>query len=255
MTDVVTRADFLSFDGVRIGWHELGPESGRPLVLLHGLFSSGDMNWRRFGAAAEIAGAGHRVIMPDFRAHGVSAAPHEAAAYPVDVLAMDIEALVRHLGLIDFDLGGYSLGARTAMRLLVRGLAPGRVILSGMGLAGLTGGTDRANWFLKVIAGAGSFAPGTAEFAAAAFMKANAIDGTAVAQVLRAQVSTPVEAIRAVTTRALVLCGADDNDNGSAADLAMTMPSAALVQIPGNHMSAVTMPDFGTAIAAWLAHS
>lgn len=253
MTDVVNRDDFLSFDGVRIGWHELG--SGHPVILLHGLFSSGDMNWRRYGAAAEIAGAGFRVIMPDFRAHGISAAPHDTVAYPVDVLAHDIEALVKHLALHDFDLGGYSLGARTAVRLLVRGLTPGRIILSGMGLAGLTGGSDRANWFLNVIANAGSFAPGTPEFAAAAFMKANAIDGTAVAQVLRAQVSTPVAAIKAITPRTLVLCGADDNDNGSAAELALTLPNAAHLSIPGNHMSAVTKPDFGTAIAAWLGHT
>jgi len=253
MTAVVTRDDFLSFDGVRIGWHELG--AGRPIVLLHGLFSSGEMNWRRYGAAAEIAGAGFRVIMPDFRAHGISAAPHDAAAYPIDILSMDIEALVRHLELQDFDIGGYSLGARTAVRLVVRGLDPRRLILSGMGLSGLIGGTDRANWFLNVIANAQSFAAGTAEHAAAAFMKANHIDGAAVAHVLRSQISTPIEAIAAISIRTLVLCGINDQDNGSAADLAFNLPNAALVEIAGNHMSAVTKPDFGTALAAWLQHA
>jgi pimeloyl-ACP methyl ester carboxylesterase len=257
MTDIVTREDFLSFDGVRIGWHELAPRSGpaRPILLLHGLFSSGDMNWRRYGAAAEIAGAGFRVIMPDFRAHGVSAAPHDAAAYPVDVLSMDVEALVRHLGLHDFDLAGYSLGARTAVRLVVRGLQPRRLIVSGMGLEGLIGGADRAAWFLNVIAKAGSFTPGTPEHAAAAFMKANHIDGAAVAHVLRSQVSTPIETVKAIAIRTLVLCGNHDFDNGSAADLALTLANAALVEIPGNHMSAVTKPDFGAAIAAWLQHA
>ena len=254
----VTRHDFLSPDGVRLGWHELGNE--RPLILLHGLFSSGEMNWRRFGAATEIAAAGFRVIMPDFRAHGVSAAPHDAAHYPPDVLSRDIEALAAHLELDDFDLGGYSLGARTAVRLLARGMEPRRVILGGMGLTGLTGGTDRAEWFLNVIEavarnGAGSFAPGTAEFAAAAFMKTNKVDGVAVAHVLRSQVSTPAAAIKALTTRTLVVCGRDDRDNGSAADLAMLLPNAALVEIAGDHMSAVTKADFGTAIAAWLGHA
>lgn len=253
MTDVVNRDDFLSFDGVRIGWHELG--AGKPIILLHGLFSSGDMNWRRYGAAAEIAGAGFRVIMPDFRAHGVSAAPHEAEAYPIDVLSMDIEALVKHLGLHEFDLAGYSLGARTAARLVVRGLAPGRLILSGMGLAGLTGGTDRAAMFLNIIANPDSFAPGTPEAAAVAFMKTNNVDGVAVSHVLRSQISTPLEAVRAIAIRTLVLCGRNDQDNGSAPDLAMELPNAALVEIPGNHMSAVTKPDFGTAIAAWLQHA
>ncbi len=246
------RDDFLSFDGVRIAWHSLG--TGRPIVLLHGLFSSGAMNWRRYGAAAEIAGAGHQVIMPDFRAHGDSAAPHDAAAYPPDVLAMDVEALVRHLGLHDFDLGGYSLGARTAVRLLARGLAPRRAVLGGMGLAGLTGGTERAAWFLNVIAKADSFAAGTPEAAAAAFMKQNHVDGVAVAHVLRSQLTTPLAVLRGLATPTLVVCGVADQDNGSAAELALTLPNAALVEIPGNHMSAVTKPDFGAAIAAWLAH-
>jgi pimeloyl-ACP methyl ester carboxylesterase len=254
---ILHRDDFLSFDGVRIAWHELG--QGRPIMLLHGLFSSGDMNWRKYGAASEIASAGCRIIMPDFRAHGLSAAPHDPAAYPADILALDIEALVRHMGLGDFDLGGYSLGARTVIRLLARGMAPGRAILGGMGLTGITGGTERAAWFLDVIeavrTGANGFAPGTAEHAAAAFMRQNKIDAEAVAHVLRAQQATPIETVRTLDTRTLVICGVDDRDNGAAAELALALPNAALVEIPGNHMSAVTRPDFGTAIAAWLAHA
>ncbi|MFZ4689662.1 MAG: alpha/beta fold hydrolase [Polymorphobacter sp.] len=251
------RHDFLSFDTTRIAWHELAPKSGaaRPIILLHGLFSSGDMNWRKFGAAAEIAAAGYRVIMPDFRAHGQSAAPHDPAAYPADVLALDIEALVKHLDLSDFDLGGYSLGARTVVRLLARGMRPGRAILGGMGLAGITGGTERAAWFLNVIANAGSFKPGTAEHAAATFMQQNNIDGEAVALVLRSQQATTAAVLQTLETRTLVVCGVNDQDNGAAGELAMVLPNAALVEIPGNHMSAVTKPDFGTAIAAWLQHA
>ena len=62
------------------------------------------------------------------------------------------------------------------------------------------------------------------------------------------------EVLRGIETRCLVLCGVDDKDNGSAPALAMELPNAALVEIAGNHMSAVTKPDFGTAIAAWLGH-
>jgi pimeloyl-ACP methyl ester carboxylesterase len=254
---IALRDDFLSFDGARIAWHSVG--AGRPIILLHGLFSSGAINWRKFGAATEVAGAGFQVIMPDFRAHGDSAAPHDAAAYPADVLALDIEALVKHLGLIDFDLGGYSLGARTAVRLLARGMRPRRAVLGGMGLAGLTGGSERGAWFLNVIAGvkaggAGHFAAGSAEYAAASFMVQNKIDAEAVAHVLRSQQSTPIEVLRRLDTPTLVVCGVDDRDNGSAPDLALALPNAACVEIPGNHMSAVTKPDFGAAIAAWLDH-
>ena len=55
-------------DGIELAFHELG--AGPPVVLLHGLFSSADMNWIKFGHAAKIAAAGFRVIMPDLRAHG-----------------------------------------------------------------------------------------------------------------------------------------------------------------------------------------
>ncbi len=248
---------FLSFDGTRIAFVTLG--DGPAVLLLHGLFSSAKMNWLRYGTAAEIAGAGFRVIMPDLRAHGDSAAPHDAAAYPPDVLAMDIEALVRHLGLHDFDLGGYSMGARTAVRLLVRGMQPARLVLGGMGLTGLIGGEDRAGFFLNVIAGVAEhggkgFAAGSAEAAAAAFMVQNKIDGAAVAHVLRSQVHTPEATLRTLDTPTLVVCGASDRDNGSAADLAMALPNAAYAEIPGNHMNAVTKPDFGAVIAAWLQH-
>ena len=71
---------FASFDGTEIAWTELG--AGRPVLLLHGLFSNATNNWLRYGTARALADAGFRIIMPDFRAHGASAAPHDAAAYP-----------------------------------------------------------------------------------------------------------------------------------------------------------------------------
>ena len=49
-------------DEVRLAYHELG--EGRPVVLLHGLFSDAQMNWIKFGHAQKIADRGFRVIMP-----------------------------------------------------------------------------------------------------------------------------------------------------------------------------------------------
>ncbi len=242
--------NFASFDGQEIAWREVG--EGRPLVLLHGLFSDAVTNWIRFGTAATIAAAGFRVIMPDFRAHGLSAKPHDAAAYPIDVLSRDIEALVAHLGLSDFDLGGYSLGSRTAVRLIVRGMRPRRLVLAGMGLAGLVESNRRTAWFLHVIAEPDSFERGTPGWLAVQFMKTNKIDGEALSHLLRAQAETTIEAIRALATPALIVCGAADQDNGSAPDLAAAMPNARYAEIPGTHMSSVTMPDLGAAIAAFL---
>src|SRR5690348_4254543 len=100
-------------DGVELAWHELG--EGRPVILLHGLFSSAEMNWITFGHAERIARDGFRVIMPDLRAHGASGKPHGAEFYPKGILARDLRELVAHLSLNEFDLGGFSLGARTTV--------------------------------------------------------------------------------------------------------------------------------------------
>src|SRR5699024_6058424 len=69
-----------SFDGTELAIHRIG--GGRPLLLLHGLFSSAEMNWIRFGHAAKLAEAGFEAVMPDLRAHGASGKPHDPAAYP-----------------------------------------------------------------------------------------------------------------------------------------------------------------------------
>ncbi len=247
---IARRHRFASFDGVELGWQEIG--DGRPVILLHGLFSTGDTNWTKFGAAQTIADAGFRVILPDLRAHGVSARPHDAAAYPTDVLARDAAALVAHLRLEDYDLGGYSLGGRTTLRCLVRGMTPRRAVVSGMGLTGMTEIGKRTDWFLHVIAHADSFERGSNGWMAVQFMRTNAVDGEAVAHVLRSQVATTTVEIAAVQTPTLVLCGVDDRDNGSAPDLAAALPHGRYVEMPGNHMSAVVTPDFGRAIAEYL---
>jgi pimeloyl-ACP methyl ester carboxylesterase len=240
------------FDGAALAVEEVG--EGRPIILLHGLFSSGEMNWRRFGTATQIADAGYRVIMPDFRAHGSSAAPQDPVAYPPDVLALDIEALVSQLGLTAFDLCGYSMGARAAIRLLVRGLRPDRAIIAGMGLEGIVGGNDRAAFFQKILSRPEGWPPGSPEAYAAAFMRQNKVNRTAVSLLLASQQSTTIDVLWALDTQILVLSGRDDSDNGSASALALELPNAALVEIEGNHMSAVTKPDFGAAITAWLGH-
>ncbi|MFC3711428.1 alpha/beta fold hydrolase [Sphingoaurantiacus capsulatus] len=241
---------FASFDGERIAWRELG--EGRPVVLIHGLFSHGEMNWLRWKTAQVVADAGFRVILPDLRAHGKSAAPHDAANYPADVLAQDIEALVAHLGLSDFDLGGYSLGARTTVRLLARGMRPRRAILAGMGLMGITGATLRSSFFLNAIANRDAVERGTPEYLAVQFMKSTGTDPEAVKHVLQVQSKTEGSALDDFDLPILVVCGADDQDNGSAPDLAAALLQGTYVEIPGNHMSAVTRPELGAAIRDFL---
>lgn len=241
---------YSGFDGATLAWTEHGPTDGRPLILLHGLFSNAQTNWIRFGTADTIAAAGYRLILPDFRGHGESRGP--AGDFPADTLPMDVEALVAQLGLTDFDLGGYSLGARTTARLLVRGMKPRRAVLSGMGLQGITGATSRMNWFIRMIDGRGSWQRGSAEWTAELFMTQNGIEGDPVKKLLQSQVDVPVEVLPALDCPTLIVCGKDDSDNGSAPELAATLPNATYVEVPGNHMSAVTRPELGRAIADYL---
>src|SRR3546814_15158473 len=137
-------------DGVRLAWREVG--EGAPVVLLHGLFSSAEVNWIQFGTAARVAADGYRVIIPDLRVHGSSEAPHEAGHYPPDVLVDDLEDLVAHLGPVAFDLGGFSLGARPSVPAVVAGLRPKRLIPGAMWLPGLARCSRRGPFFLPPIA-------------------------------------------------------------------------------------------------------
>ena len=121
---------FASFDGTRLAIHRTG--QGRAVVLLHGLFSSSEMNWIKWGHAQRLADAGFEAIMLDFRVHGQSESPTDPARYPPDVLVRDVAALVDHLALDDFDLAGFSLGARTAVAAVAgQVLRPARLVLRG----------------------------------------------------------------------------------------------------------------------------
>ena len=174
MASTGTRADvpiryFQAGDGVQLAYREMG--EGRPIVLIHGYFSTAVVNWVRYGHAALIAAQGHRVIMPDLRGHGDSAKPHAAAAYPPDVLADDGFALIQHLGLTDYDLGGYSLGGRTTVRMLVRGAMPGRAIVAGMGLDGIVHSGGRSAFFRRILTERGTFERLSVEWMTEAFLK------------------------------------------------------------------------------------
>ena len=241
---------FLASDGVKIVWRETG--EGRPLLLIHGYFSEADTNWIKFGHAALLADAGYRVIMPDLRAHGLSGKPHDPVHYPRDILADDQFALIAHLGLTEFDLGGYSLGGRTVARMLTRGCLPGRAIISGMGLEGLTQTGKRSSHFKHVLDNLGAHEKGSPAWMAEAFLKTTGGDPVALRHILDTFVDNSDAELAAWSLPVAVICGEDDNDNGLASALAAALKHGKLFTVPGNHMSAVVKPDLGKAIASAL---
>lgn len=246
--------DFHARDGTRLSCHTMG--EGPALLLLHGLFSNAQTNWIEYGTARRIADAGYRVIMPDLRGHGESDTPADPAAWPDDILAQDIEDLVSHLGLgDDFHLGGYSLGARTVSRLLIRGMRPRSCIMAGMGLDGMRSMGERVDWFIRMIKGRGNWPKNSAEYHAERFMNASIRDPEAMILLLRAQPDSDMAQLSALDLKTLVIVGARDDYRLSAEQLADALPNADFAEIPGNHMTCISRPELGERIIGFLAES
>jgi len=128
-TPVLHADDFKSGD-VKI--HYIVQGNGTPVVLIHGLLSSAQMNWTLPGATALVA-QHHQVIALDCRGHGNSDKPLEESAYGVPMVE-DVVALLDHLGISKAHIVGYSMGGMIALKLAV--LHPDRVkslMLCGMG--------------------------------------------------------------------------------------------------------------------------
>src|SRR5215470_7486493 len=221
---------FAGRGGVELACRETG--SGRPLVLLHGFMGAGS-HMLSYGRAGGFAEQRYRVIAPDFRGHGDSAKPHDPAAYPPDVLADDGLALVGHLGLgdRDYDLGGYSLGARIVVRMLVRGAKPGRAIVAGQGLAKVSGpqGGGVNHRVLTALAGGAAIEPGSPEARIAHWISEFGADPAALLRVLNSLVPTPQDALCQIAIPALVAIG-DQDERSDAGELAALVRDARFVR-------------------------
>jgi pimeloyl-ACP methyl ester carboxylesterase len=241
---------FAGRDGVELACRETG--SGRPLILLHGFMGAGSQMLD--GWAGPLAGQGRRVVAPDLRGHGDSAKPHDPAAYPPDVLADDGLALVEYLGFGDggYDLGGYSLGARIVLRMLVRGARPGRAVAAGQGLAKVSGPQGEASRrALTAAAGGAAIEPGSRDALIAQWISRLGADPQALLHLLDSLVPTPADALRQITIPALVAIG-DRDERSDADELAALLRDARFVRVPGDHESAFAAPELAAAIAAFL---
>jgi pimeloyl-ACP methyl ester carboxylesterase len=242
---------FTGRDGAELAFRQTG--SGRPLILLHGFMGAGSHTLAGWGGT--LASSGHRIITPDFRGHGDSARPHDPAGYPPDVLADDGLALIEHLGLGDgdYDLGGYSLGARVVLRLLVRGARPGRAIVAGQGLAKVTGPQGEENVrMLTALTDGTAIEPGSRDARMAQWISQAGVGPRALLLVLQSLVATPEEALRQITIPVLVAIG-DQDERSDADELAALLGDAQFVRVPGNHGTAVAAPELAAAVSAFLA--
>src|ERR1700683_2689294 len=72
------QSDTFDSAGVKIAYVSAGP--GQPVILVHGLYSSAEMNWQLPGTFNQLAQHYH-VIAFDLRGHGKSDKPVDDASY------------------------------------------------------------------------------------------------------------------------------------------------------------------------------
>ncbi|MFI8290480.1 alpha/beta fold hydrolase [Streptomyces sp. ms191] len=94
-------------DGLTIGYEDKG--TGPALVLVHGHPFDRTM-WR---PQTERFAASHRVVAPDLRGYGATTVV--PGTTPLSAFAGDLAALLDHLGIDRFVLGGLSMGGQIVM--------------------------------------------------------------------------------------------------------------------------------------------
>jgi pimeloyl-ACP methyl ester carboxylesterase len=112
-------------DLLDIGYHEAGPENGRPVILLHGY--PYDIH-SYVEVAPMLAAQGYRVIVPHLRGHGTTRF-HDAAmprAGQQAAIGQDVLDLMDALHIPEAVLAGYDWGGRAAC--VVAALRPSRCV-------------------------------------------------------------------------------------------------------------------------------
>lgn len=88
--------------------------TGEPLILLHGGFGMGSM----FAGILSQLSQTQQVITVDLQGHGRTADIDRPLRY--ELMADDVAALIRHLGLGQVNVMGYSLGGGVALRTAIQ---------------------------------------------------------------------------------------------------------------------------------------
>jgi pimeloyl-ACP methyl ester carboxylesterase len=107
-------------DRVRLYYEEHG-RRGTPLVLAYGIGGNADM----WDVNRDALAAHHRLVLWEPRGHARSDSPDDAARFSFQRWALDLEAVLDHLGIRKAHVGGLSLGAGIATRFALR--CPARV--------------------------------------------------------------------------------------------------------------------------------
>ncbi len=98
---------FVETNGITLHVREAGPETGDPVVLLHG-FPEFWYGWH--AAIAPLVNDGYRVLVPDQRGYNLSDKPDRVAAYQLPELAADVRGLIDAYGYDQAAVVGHDWG-------------------------------------------------------------------------------------------------------------------------------------------------
>jgi pimeloyl-ACP methyl ester carboxylesterase len=243
---------FLS-DGIEIAYEISG--DGRPILLIHGFASSGQINWVNTGWVEALKHAGHQPITVDNRGHGKSRKLYDPKLYFAHDMADDAARLLDHLGLSRVPVIGYSMGARIAAYLSLN--HPDRVrcaIWGGMGINLITGLEDSEEIIEALTAESLADVKGATGRQFRIFADHSKADRAALAAcMISSREPMPSHLVREIETPVLVAVGETDDMAGDPRALAGLLPHGEAFVIPKrNHMLATGDPKFKAAAVKFL---
>jgi pimeloyl-ACP methyl ester carboxylesterase len=106
------RGDYAEVNGLRMYYEIHG--TGRPLVLLHGAY----MTIEAMGEILPRLAETRQVIAVELQGHGRTADVDRELSY--EAMADDVAALLRHLGIEEADVFGFSMGGGVALQVAIR---------------------------------------------------------------------------------------------------------------------------------------
>jgi pimeloyl-ACP methyl ester carboxylesterase len=239
-------------DGVRLHYEVHGPDTGAPVVVVHGFASDYRLNWVGTRWQEALTTAGFRVFGLDCRGHGHSDKPHEREAYGIKTMAGDVVRLLDHIEVREARYLGYSMGARIGPQVVID--SPERVqraVLGGLGAAGAINSAKAiADSFLRGEPTDDPIAQTFYRFASA--RPTNDLKALAACITGLRPLMDPRE-LAAIRTPILVVVGERDDLARGAPELVELIPSSRLVTIPGrDHMGAVPAREFKQAAIDFL---
>ncbi len=256
---------FEASDGTTIHYQVQG--RGDPIVLLHGITSSGDSNWRATGIIDRLAEE-FQVIAVDQRGHGQSGKPHDPAMYG-EQMARDVVELLNHMKLQQANVIGYSMGGYITMKLVA--LAPDRLMSAVVAGAGWSHADLRDQDLFDDLAGSLEAGKGVGplvellwpaeqpptpeQLQAMGNMMLGTNDPMALAAVVRGMAGLDVSAalLRVNQVPILNIIGSEDPLKPSADALVGVMGDHRLHVIEGaNHLTTLLNPEFIDTVRAFL---